>query len=82
MYKHLWTNSPKEASLEFPDYTFAEHFKGKPVPSFLPWRPVREYLETRVDKMDVQRFIRFFSVVKSVKEEIMLSKRIGRNSSW
>ena len=56
MYKHLWTNSAKEGSLEFPDYTFADHFGGKPVPSYLPRKPVREYLEARVNKMDAQWF--------------------------
>lgn len=44
LYKDLWTNAPKEANVEFPDYTFEKHF-GKPVPSYPPAAAVRSYLE-------------------------------------
>ena len=44
MYRYLWSNGPKEASLEFPDYTFEEHF-GKPIPSFPPREVLFDYLK-------------------------------------
>ena len=34
MYRHLWSNGPKEC-LEFADYSFEEHF-GFPILSFPP----------------------------------------------
>lgn len=43
MYKHLWSNGPKEG-LEYPYYTFTDHF-GKAIPSFLPRPAMRDYLE-------------------------------------
>jgi cation diffusion facilitator CzcD-associated flavoprotein CzcO len=43
MYRHLWSNGPKEC-LEFPDYTFEKHF-GKAIPSFPPRPVLRDYLE-------------------------------------
>ena len=43
MYHNLWTNSPKEG-LEFPDYTFEDHF-GKPIPSYPPRSVITDYLK-------------------------------------
>ena len=43
MYRYLWSNGPKEA-LEFPDYTFEEHF-GKAIPSFPPREVLFDYLQ-------------------------------------
>jgi trimethylamine monooxygenase len=43
MYKHLWSNSPKEC-VEFPDYTFEKHF-GKAIPSYPPRPVIKDYLE-------------------------------------
>ena len=43
MYRGLWSNGPKEC-LEFPDYTFEEHFK-KPVPSYPPREAIYDYLK-------------------------------------
>lgn len=43
MYKHLWSNGPKEG-LEYPDYTFDDHY-GKAIPSFPPRRVLRDYME-------------------------------------
>ena len=34
MYRHLWSNGPKEC-LEFADYSFEEHF-GHQIPSYPP----------------------------------------------
>ena len=42
MYRHLWSNGPKEC-LEFPDYTFMDHFK-KPIPSFPPRAVLQDYI--------------------------------------
>lgn len=42
MYKHLWSNGPKEC-LEFPDYTFEQHY-GKPTCSYPPRLALRDYL--------------------------------------
>ena len=64
MYRHLWSNSPKE-SHEYVDYTFDDHF-GKAIPSFVPRRMMRDYLIARVEKSDVRRYIRFNTVVRSV----------------
>lgn len=43
MYKHLWSNSPKEI-IEYPDYTFNDHFV-KSIPSFPPRAVLRDYVE-------------------------------------
>ena len=43
MYRYLWSNGPKEC-LEFPDYTFEEHF-GKAIPSFPPREVLFDYLQ-------------------------------------
>ena len=42
MYRGLWSNGPKEC-LEFPDYTFEEHF-GKAIPSYPPRAVLYDYL--------------------------------------
>ena len=44
MYRYLWSNGPKEASLEYPDYTFDKHF-GKPIPSFPPREVLFDYMK-------------------------------------
>jgi hypothetical protein len=49
MYRHLWSNGPKEC-LEFADYTFEEHF-GFPIPSFPPREVLQDYITGRVDKV-------------------------------
>ena len=43
MYKHLWSNGPKEC-LEYPDYTFDDHY-GKAIPAFPPRLVLRDYME-------------------------------------
>lgn len=52
MYKHLWSNGPKEC-LEFPSYTFEQHF-GKTLPSFPPRAVLRDYLEGNSIFIDLQ----------------------------
>jgi len=65
MYRYLWSNGPKEA-LEFPDYTFEEHF-GKAIPSFPPREVLFDYLQGRWNKMDLKKRITFKTVVRSVR---------------
>jgi len=65
MYRYLWSNGPKEASLEFPDYTFEEHF-GKPIPSFPPREVLFDYLKGRWNKADLRKYITFKTAVRNV----------------
>ena len=53
MYKHLWSNAPKEC-LEFADYTCDEHFAGKPMPSYLPRQFFRDYIIGRAEKSNIK----------------------------
>ncbi|XP_063418302.1 trimethylamine monooxygenase-like [Mytilus trossulus] len=67
MYRHLWSNGPKEG-LEYPDYTFDDHY-GKAIPSFPPRRVLRDYMEGRLvkkSKSDLKRFIKWNTVVRYV----------------
>ncbi|CAC5377593.1 tmm [Mytilus coruscus] len=67
MYKHLWSNGPKEG-LEYPDYTFDDHY-GKAIPSFPPRRVLRDYMEGRLvkkSKSDLKRYIKWNTVVRYV----------------
>ncbi len=52
MYRYLWSNGPKEASLEFPDYTFEQHY-GRPIPSFPPREVLFDYIQGRCYNMVV-----------------------------
>jgi len=65
MYRYLWSNGPKEA-LEFPDYTFEDHFK-KAIPSFPPREVLFDYLQGRWKKNDLKYRITFQTVVRSVE---------------
>ncbi|XP_060581894.1 trimethylamine monooxygenase-like, partial [Ruditapes philippinarum] len=66
MYRHLWSNGPKEC-LEFPDYTFEKHF-GKAIPSFPPRPVLRDYLEGRwTNNVNLKPYIRFSTVVRHVE---------------
>ena len=47
VYEELWTNGVAH-NYEFQDYTFDEHFKGRPPTIFLPLRDVNKYLFGRV----------------------------------
>ncbi|KAL4238253.1 hypothetical protein ACF0H5_002966 [Mactra antiquata] len=66
MYKHLWSNSPKEC-LELPDYTFYHHF-GKAVPSFPPREVLRDYMEGRwkQSQCDLFKLVNGDTLVKNV----------------
>ena len=66
MYKHLWSNAPKEC-LEFADYSCAQHFENKPMPSYLPRKYFRDYIVGRAEKSDIRRLIQFNSAVKFVE---------------
>ena len=64
MYRHLWSNGPKEC-LEFADYSFKEHF-GKPIPSYPPREVLHDYIIGRVEKAGVKEWVTFNTVVKDV----------------
>lgn len=57
MYKHLWSNGPKEC-LEFADYSFEEHF-GRSIPSFPPREVLHDYINGRMEKFNLRRFCKF-----------------------
>ncbi|CUH82118.1 NAD(P)-binding domain-containing protein [Tropicibacter naphthalenivorans] len=65
MYRYLWSNGPKEG-LEFADYSFEEHF-GKQIASYPPRAVLFDYIEGRVLKADVRKWIRFSSVIRWVE---------------
>jgi len=67
MYRHLWSNGPKEC-LEFADYTFMEHFK-KPIPSFPPRAVLQDYILGKANKYNVQQFVKVQHVVRHVEEK-------------
>ena len=64
MYRHLWSNGPKEC-LEFADYTFVEHF-GKAIPSYPPREVLNEYIVGRVEKAGVKKWVTCSTAVRSV----------------
>lgn len=64
MYRYLWSNGPKEC-LEFADYTFDEHF-GQPIPSYPPRAVLKDYIMGRINKQDIQKYIRFECPVRWV----------------
>ncbi|MDG2340571.1 MAG: NAD(P)/FAD-dependent oxidoreductase [Paracoccaceae bacterium] len=65
MYRYLWSNGPKEG-LEFADYSFEEHF-GKQIASYPPRAVLYDYIEGRVKKADVRKWIRFSSAIRWVE---------------
>ena len=64
MYRYLWSNGPKEG-LEFADYSFEEHF-GRQIASYPPRAVLFDYIEGRVAKAGVRKWIRFSTVVRWV----------------
>jgi len=67
MYEGLWTNGVKEL-MEFHDYTFEEHFKGKPQPTYLPRKKILEYILARVTKYeDIFEHVMFNTLVTWVE---------------
>lgn len=64
MYRYLWSNGPKEC-LEFADYSFDEHF-GRQISSYPPRSVLFDYIEGRVKKSDVRKYIRFNTVTRWV----------------
>ncbi len=62
MYRNLWSNGPKEG-LEFADYSFEEHF-GKQIASYPPREVIFDYIEGRVLKADIRKWIRFSTAVR------------------
>lgn len=64
MYRYLWSNGPKEG-LEFADYSFEQHF-GKQIASYPPRAVLFDYIEGRVKKAGVRKWIRFSTTVRMV----------------
>ena len=64
MYRYLWSNGPKEG-LEFADYPFEKHF-GKQIASYPPRAVLFDYIEGRVKKAGVRKWIRFSTTVRMV----------------
>jgi len=64
MYRYLWSNGPKEG-LEFADYSFEEHF-GKQIASYPPRAVLFDYIQGRVNKADVRKWVRFRTPVRHV----------------
>ncbi|KAL2752809.1 hypothetical protein ACRALDRAFT_2029950 [Sodiomyces alcalophilus JCM 7366] len=67
MYRHLWSNAPKEC-LEFADYTFDEHF-AKPVPSYPPREVLYDYIVARAQKSDIRKYIQFDTAVRWISHD-------------
>ncbi|KAL2109258.1 hypothetical protein VUR80DRAFT_2778 [Thermomyces stellatus] len=67
MYRHLWSNGPKEC-LEFADYTFDEHF-GKPIPSYPPRQILYDYVVARAKRSDIRKYIQFNTAVRWVSHD-------------
>lgn len=62
MYRHLWSNGPKEC-LEFSDYSFDEHF-GKAISSFPPREVLFDYIKGRLAKSSVRDYVQFNTVAR------------------
>jgi len=56
MYRHLWSNGPKEC-LEFSDYGFEEHF-GCAIPSFPPREVLLDYIQGRIHKSGIDAWVK------------------------
>lgn len=64
MYRHLWSNAPKECH-EFADYSFDRHF-SKPIQSFIPRETFHEYILARAEQSNIRRYVQFNTVVSYV----------------
>ena len=67
MYRDLRVNAPKEAD-ELYDYTFDEHFGDKPVNSYCSRQEMLEYFQGRAAKFGIEKFVKFRTLVRNVKE--------------
>ncbi len=72
MYRHLWSNGPKEC-LEFSNYTFDAHFK-KSIPSFPPREVLKDYIFGRIKNTEINEWIQFNNVVKYCEFDEYLKK--------
>jgi trimethylamine monooxygenase len=71
MYKHLWSNGPKEC-VEYEDYTFNEHFK-KPTASYLPREVLHDYILARAEKSDILKYVRLGMAVRWINFDVTQS---------
>merc|ERR1712226_885801 len=65
-YEHMWINVNKESNLEYPDYTFDEHF-GNPMPSYVPRNIINDYLHGRAKHFNLLQPIKFQHCIESVE---------------
>ncbi len=72
MYRYLWSNGPKEG-LEFADYSFEKHF-GKQIASYPPRAVLFDYIEGRVKRAGVRKWIRFRTTVRHVSWDKKIKK--------
>lgn len=72
MYRYLWSNGPKEG-LEFADYSFEEHF-GKQIASYPPRAVLFDYIQGRVEKAGVRKWIRFSTTIRMVRYDSATEK--------
>lgn len=86
MYRYLWSNGPKEC-LEFADYSFLEHF-GKPIGSYPPRAVLWDYIQGRMMKTGLRKYIRFLSPVRMVnfdeqkKQFLVTAHDLRRNNIY
>ena len=80
MYRHLWSNGPKEAH-EFSNYSFDEHF-GCAIPAYPPRSVLRDYIVGRAKKAGIRDNIQFNTLVRDVRYSTETGKFtvLSRNS--
>ena len=67
MYRDMRLNAPKEIDETY-DYTFDDHFGSRPVHSYCSRDLMLEYLLGRAKKYDIERFVKFRTLVRNVKQ--------------
>lgn len=74
MYEALWTNGPSQG-IEFPDYTFDEHFKHS-LPIYMPRSALLEYMLARVTRHNPTIFdaVKFNASVEHVSYDESIKK--------
>ena len=72
MYRHLWSNGPKEC-LEFSDYSFEEHF-GFAIPSYPPREVLQDYIVGRVKKDNLLKWVQCNTSVITTTYDATTSK--------
>ncbi|KAJ1639843.1 putative flavin-containing monooxygenase [Pavlovales sp. CCMP2436] len=66
MYRHLWSNGPKEC-LELPSFPFSAAFGPAPLPSYPPRDVLRRYLHLRAEHLGLAPHCRLRTAVRDVR---------------